>query len=183
VFSGTFDTETWDDTKLTGWLTNFGTYVWRDTSDSDQDFVGLSYGAEIMSADVVIGEGEAIESSSGSSDMGLMSVTDTNIASAAGKHLIVIGGSAINSIAASLLDGAWSEGAFTDKTGAGPGDFIIQSFPSKHTTGKTALLVAGYNGPDTEKAVSFLMNNDVDTTTGYKYSGSSTTEATLEITS
>jgi len=177
VFSGTsgntdFDTETWDDTDFTGWLTNYGTYVWKDSGDSNQDFVGLSYGDGMMSADVTIGEGEVATSA----EAGVMTVMDTAVSTVAGKNLVVVGGSAINSVAAELLGGAYSEAAFTSNTGVAAGEFLIQSFAR---SGKTALLVAGYNAADTEKAVTYLLNNDVDTTVGVKMKGTSATEATV----
>jgi len=65
---------------------------------------------------------------------------------------------------------------FTSATGVGAGEFLIQSFDR---AGKTALLVAGYNAADTEKAVTYLLNNDVDTTVGNKMKGTSATEATV----
>jgi len=179
VFSGKaadtdFDTETWDDTDFTGWLTNYGTYIWKDTGDTNQNFVGLSYGDDMMYAEVSISEGEAATAD----DVGVVTVTDANVASAAGKNLVVVGGSAINSVAAELLGAAYSEAAFTTATGVAAGEFMIQSFSR---AGKTALLVAGYNAADTEKATTYLLNNAVTTTTGTKYKGTSATEASLVV--
>jgi len=169
-----FSSEVWDDTDLTGWLTNYGTYVWRDTGDTSQNFVGLSYGDGMMSAEVSIGEGEAATAS----EAGVMTVMDSAVSTVAGKHLVVVGGSAINSVAAELLGAGYREAAFTTATGVAAGEFLIQSFAR---SGKTALLVAGYNAADTEKAVTYLLNNAVDTTTGKKYKGTSATEATLVV--
>jgi len=61
-------------------------------------------------------------------------------------------------------------------TGVAAGEFLIQSFDR---SGKTALLVAGYNAADTEKAATYLLNEDVDTSVGMKYKGMSATEATV----
>ncbi len=169
-----YNSETWDDTDFTGWLTNYGTYVWRDTGDTYQKFVGLSYGNDMMSVDVSVSEGEAATTP----EVGVVTITDSNIASAAGKNLVVVGGSAINSVAAELLGAAYSESAFTSATGVAAGQFLIQSFSR---SGKTALLVAGYNAADTEKATTYLLNNVVDTTTGKKYKGTSATEASLVV--
>ncbi len=176
VFTGTSDTETWDNTDFTGWLTNYGTYVWRDTGDSNQNFVGLSYGNEIMSADVTFAEGEV--SPTGSA--GILSVMDTDVASVAGMNLVVVGGSAINSVAAELLGGAYGGDMFTSMTGVSAGGFLIESFAR---SGKTALLVAGYNAADTTKATTYLTNNmdKVDTTVGNKYTGNTATSATLTV--
>jgi hypothetical protein len=169
-----YSTETWDDTDLTGWLTNYGTYVWRDTGATNQNFVGLSYGGDMMYAEVSISEGEAATSS----EVGVVTVTDANVGTVAGKNLVVVGGSAINSVAAELLGAAYREAAFTSATGVGAGEFLIQSFSR---AGKTALLVAGYNAADTEKAVTYLLNNAVTTTTGTKYKGTSATQASLVV--
>ena len=113
-------------------------------------------------------------------EAGALIVKDSEIAQMSGKNLIVVGGSAINSVAADLLGGAFSEAAFTAQTSVDAGKFLIQSF---NRNGKTALLVAGYNAADTEKASIYLLNNAnaVDTTVGKKYIGTSSTEATLVI--
>jgi len=177
VFTGTYDTETWDDTDMTGWLTNYGTYVWRDTSDSNQNFVGLSYGDAMMSADVVIAEGEV--STSTSTEPGVMTVNDDEVTSSYAKNLIVVGGSAINSVAADLLGGAYRSEEFTAMTGVGAGEALIESFASPYSDGKVALLVAGYNAADTTMATTYLLNEDVDTTVGTKLKVMSTTEATV----
>ena len=174
VFTGTPDTETWDDTDFAGYLTNYGTYVWRDTSDTNQAFVGLTYGEDIMSAVVYIAEGEAIEGDV-TPDVGVKTYTDAQASSFAGMNLIVVGGSAINSVAAELLGGAYSEGDFTTQTDIAAGEFLIKSF--ERTTGEAALLVAGYNAADTEKAVKVLLNNVINTATGKEYKGISSTEA------
>ena len=179
VFSGTsgdedFDTETFDDTDFTGWLTNYGTYVWKDTSDSNNYLVGLSYGDDMMDAIVYVAEGEAVEATT-VTDVGVKTYTDAQAGSFAGMNLIVVGGSAINSVAADLLGGAYSEGDFTSQTDVAAGEFLIKSF--KRTTGEMALLVAGYNAADTEKAVKVLLNDVINTAEGMEYKGVSSTEA------
>jgi len=170
-----YGTETWDDTEYAGYLTNYGTYVWRH-DDTNQDFVGINYGDDMMYAEVSISEGEAANGA----DVGVVTVTDANVGDAAGKNLVVVGGSAINSVAAELLGAAYSEAAFTSATGVAAGQFLIQSFSR---SGKTALLVAGYNAADTEKAVTYLLNSDnaVVTTTGTKYKGTSAVSAELVV--
>ncbi|MCK4649925.1 hypothetical protein KAT36_01705 [Candidatus Pacearchaeota archaeon] len=141
----------------------------------DQDFVTLVYHGDEVAADVYITSAEAVITTT---DAGVMTVMDDAVSTVAGKNLIVVGGSAINSVAADLLGGAFSEGAFTSATGVGAGEFLIQSFDR---AGKTALLVAGYNAADTEKAATYLLNYDVDTTIGNKYKGTSASEASLVV--
>jgi hypothetical protein len=150
------------------------TEILQDKSDSDQRSVILNYHGDEVAAGVYITSPDAI--GTGSGDAGVMTVKDSEVATVAGKNLIVVGGSAINSVAAELLGGAYSEAMFTSATGVGAGEFLIQSFDR---SGKTALLVAGYNAADTEKAVTYLLNNDVDTTVGTKMKGTSATEATV----
>jgi len=169
-----YGTETWDDTDFTGFVTNYGTYVWRDTGATNQNFVGIGYGSDMMYAEVTMSEGEAAVPS----DVGVVTVMDSAVGTVAGKNLVVVGGSAINSVAAELLGAAYSEAAFTAATDVAAGEFLIQSFSR---AGKTALLVAGYNAADTEKAVTYLLNNDITTTTGTKYKGTSATEASLVV--
>ncbi len=111
-------------------------------------------------------------------EAGAIILKDTETSQMVGKNLVVVGGSAINAIAAELLGGAYRESAFTAATGVDAGEFLIQSF---NRAGKTALLVAGYHAADTEKAQTYLLNQDVDTTVGKKYLGTSTTEATLVV--
>ncbi|MCD4770863.1 hypothetical protein K8R30_00425 [archaeon] len=141
--------------------------------NADEDEVTLSIPDEQVFAEVsVVAGGQA----STSGDAGVMTVKDADVATVAGKNLVVIGGSAINSVAAELLGGAYREALFTSATGVAAGEFLIESFSR---AGQTALLVAGYNAADTEKAVTYLLNNDVDTTVGTKMKGTSATEATV----
>jgi hypothetical protein len=152
------------------------TEILFDQPDSGQKSIKLIYHGDEVAADVYIASPDAVTTSGGSA--GVMTVTDTNVGSVANKNLIVVGGSAINSVAAELLGGAYSDGAFTSATGVAAGQFLIQSFSR---SGKTALLVAGYNAADTEKATTYLLNNVVDTTVGKKYKGTSATEASLVV--
>jgi hypothetical protein len=144
-----------------------------DKGDSNQKTLDLTYHGSEVEAGVYLTSSDAV---SMSGDAGVMTVKDSEVATVAGKNLVVVGGSAINTVAAELLGGAYSEAAFTSATGVGAGEFLIQSF---NRAGKTALLVAGYNAADTEKAVTYLLNNDVDTTVGMKMKGTSATEATV----
>ena len=137
----------------------------------DQDFVTLIYHGDEVAADVIITSSDAVTTTG---DAGVMTVTDDEVSTVAGKNLIVVGGSAINAVAAELLGGTFSEAAFTSATGVAAGEFLIQSFPR---SGKTALLVAGYNAADTEKAVTYLLNEDY--TVGTKIKGTSATDATV----
>ena len=144
----------------------------------DQQTATLFYHGDEVANDVYITSSEAVVVGGSSGDSGVMSYTDAESSSFSGMNLVVVGGSAINSVAAELLGGSFSGDAFSAATGVSAGQFLIQSFDRN---GNTALLVAGYNAADTEKATTYLLNNDVDTAVGNKYMGTSSTEATLTV--
>lgn len=79
------------------------------------------------------------------------------------KNIIAIGGTAVNKAARKILgldeatpvygtDAAWVDATGVDATGKG----IIWMKPDVYTTGKYAMLVAGYLGDDTKKTADFL---------------------------
>jgi hypothetical protein len=140
----------------------------------DQKTLTLVYHGEEAAAAVYITSSDAVIG--GGSESGVMTVLDNAVNTVAGKNLVVVGGSAINSVAAELLGGAYSEAQFTSMTGVGTGSFLIQSFDR---AGKTALLVAGYNAADTTKAATYLINEGASTVVGKKLVGTSATEATV----
>jgi hypothetical protein len=109
-------------------------------------------------------------------EAGALLIKDTALADAAGMNLVVVGGSAINAAAAELLGGAFDEADFMAETGVAAGEFLLQSFSR---SGKTALLVAGYDAADTENAAAYLLNVGADTAVGTKLKGVSATEATV----
>ncbi|MCK5320943.1 hypothetical protein KAJ38_00005, partial [Candidatus Pacearchaeota archaeon] len=166
-------TDVWRDFTYTA----LATEILYNKPSSGQKSVKIIYHGDEVTADVYITSPEVTLISTDTS-VGVMTVKDSEVASVSGKNLIVVGGSAINSVAAELLGGAYSEAAFTSATGVAAGEFMIKSFSR---TGNTALLVAGYNAADTEKAVTYLLNNVVDTTVGKNYKGTSATEASLVV--
>ncbi len=159
----------------------FGSIVTIDSSDSDQKTATISYPDEQIYAQIYVGEESSSISAGGASGgtataLGSITVYDSEVSSMSGKNLIVVGGSCINSVAAELLGEAACSEAFTTLTTVGAGEALIQSFDRN---GKVALLVAGYNAADTTKAVTYLINNAVDTTAGgAALKVTSTTEAT-----
>jgi hypothetical protein len=104
---------------------------------------------------------------------GSMVFKDSEKSSWSNKNVVVVGGSCINSAAADLLGGDLCEGAFTDATGVGAGQYVVESFADGFSSGKIALLVAGYHAADTVAAASRLIEPgvSVDTTAGTKYIG------------
>jgi hypothetical protein len=100
-------------------------------------------------------------------------ILDTEIANAAGKNIVVVGGSCVNTVAAELLRSPGSERfcgtEWTATTGIGADTFLIQTFT--RTGGKVATLVAGWSAIDTQNAATALTTQDVDTTAGKMYTG------------
>jgi hypothetical protein len=182
---------TWDaislasDSKKTKEADLWGTIITLDNSDSDQSSAMISYPDEQIYAQVyVAGEGASITAGtvSGSSSvksLGSVTVSDKEVGSVSAKNLIVVGGSCVNSVAASLLDSATPLcGAdWEAATGVGSNSFLIETFDRGN--GKVATLVAGYNAGDTTNAAKALTTQTVDTSVGKKYTGSTASSVSL----
>ena len=176
-----FEDQSNDKVYLTYVESDLGTYVEYDT-DANPDTVKIVYHGAQVYAPVTVSElGATISSgATGISQLGGIVVSDTEVSSVLTKNLIVVGGSCINSAAAKLLGGqAYCGAAFTTKTGVGSGQYIIQSFDGAYTTGKIALLVAGFEKADTVNAQTYLITKTVDTSK--TYIGTSATEATEKV--
>jgi hypothetical protein len=162
----------------------YGTLVVTDASDSDQKSVEISLPKSQVYAQLYLGEiASSVAGSSSSTagaQLGDVLVKDSEVSSVSSKNLVVVGGSCINSVAANLL-GAACGADFTEKTGVGSGQFLIQSIASPYSTGKVALVVAGFEAADTVNAATYLRTQTVDTTAGKKYKGSSATSAELMV--
>lgn len=113
--------------------------------------------------------------------LGNVVIMDSEVSSMSDKNLVVVGGSCINSVAANLLGGALCGPAFMSATGVGSGQFLIESMESPYDSSKVALLVAGYEVADTQAASAYLRTQDVDTSVGKKYVGTSSTSAELVV--
>jgi hypothetical protein len=168
--------------KLAQKMDLWGTMITKDSTDSDQAKATISYPKEQVYALAYVGAADSSISggvTGGGSKLGDILVKDSEVSSVSNKNLVVVGGSCINSAAATLLGGAYCGSAFTSKTGVGSGQFLIQSFGDAYSTGKIALLVAGYEATDTVNAATYLRTQAVDTAAGKKYQGTSATTATL----
>lgn len=167
----------------------WGTIFELDKSDSDQTKARINYPDNQIEALVYVAETDATITTSGGGatggsvkELGSVAITDAEVGSASGKNLIVVGGSCVNSVAASLLNVATSTcGAdWTAATGIASGEYLIETF--SRTGDKIATLVAGYNAGDTTNAAKALTTQTVDTSAGKKYKGTSATaiEAVME---
>jgi len=161
----------------------FGTHTTVDASDSDQKTLEVSYPKSQTYAQLFVGASGSVvtpgSTPGGAAQLGDVLVRDSEAGSVSSKNLVVVGGSCINSVAASLVGGASCGSAWTSTTGVGSGQFLIQSFT--RSSGKVALLVAGYDAADTVNAATYLRTQTVDTTVGKKYIGTSSTSATLQV--
>mgnify|MGYP003573967182 CR=1 FL=1 len=142
----------------------------------DQYTVSLMYHGDEVAADVYVTSSEATVSS-GATALGNILVKDSEVSSVMSKNLIIVGGSCINSAAATALGGSYCGQSFMDMTGVGAGEFLIKGVMDKFSSGKLALVVAGYDAQDTANAVTYLTKKDIMTDKEYK--GSSATEATM----
>lgn len=174
------------DTYKSAAIDTFGTFVTLESRTNENGVVNILNPTSQMYADVLFSAvGATVSSTDGTStpatSLGEVLVTDSEVSSVSTKNLIIVGGSCINSAAAKVLGltGGACGAAFTDKTGIGSGEFLIESVGDAYTTGKIALVVAGYDAADTVNAAKYLTTKTVDTTAGKKYKGTSATTATL----
>lgn len=154
-------------------------------TNPDEDWAEVYYptGESETYAQVYLAEAGVTVSGEGGGDLGTIVFKDTESASYADKNVIVVGGSCVNSAAASLL-GVASGTCGADweaSTGVGSGQFLIQSFSGSTVTSKVALLVAGWEAQDTVNAATYLINEKPDTASGNKYVGSTATSAELVV--
>jgi hypothetical protein len=143
----------------------------------DEYSLTIEYSGVETTADVKVITGGAVLSTGDA--LGDVLVKDTEVESVKAKNLVIVGGSCINSAAATVLGGAYCGAAFTEATGVGAGQFLIKGVQDAYTTGKLALVVAGYEAADTVNAATYLTKKDVDTSMEYK--GTSATNAELVV--
>ena len=158
----------------------WGSLITLDKSDSDQTTAAISYPDDQVEAMVYVAEADASVVGGTSGALGDIVYDASEVSSVSNKNLIVLGGSCINTVAASLL-GSSSPlcGAdFTAETQVGSGSFLISSYASPYNANKIALLVAGYDAADTINAANALKSNTVDTTANKKYTGTTATSLT-----
>jgi hypothetical protein len=154
------------------------TEILWDKPSGDPNTVELTYhGGESYGQVYITAPNAQVSSGGGASQLGDILVTDAEVSSVSTKNLIIVGGSCINSAAAHVLGGSYCGAAFTEATGVGSGEFLIKGVSGAYTSGKIALVVAGYNAVDTVNAATYLRTQTVDTSKEYK--GTSSTMATL----
>lgn len=135
----------------------YGTIIRTPDTNADSDTVILSIPGEPVYAQVSVLTGASTETST----TGSMVFTDADKSSWSNKNVILVGGSCINTATAEALgvSAGTCDVAFTGTTNVGTGQYIIKVVGDAFTTGKTALVVAGYEKENTEAAVSYLKSN------------------------
>jgi hypothetical protein len=139
---------------------------------------GEAYGEIYVAETGVIVTPGTSGTSGSSATLGSLFVTDAEVSSVSSKNLIIVGGSCINSAAANVLGVSANTcgAAFTAATGVGSGQFLIKGVSGAYSTGKIALVVAGYEAADTANAATYLITQTVDTSKEYKGTSSSSAE-------
>ncbi|MGD9275798.1 MAG: hypothetical protein PVJ67_01350 [Candidatus Pacearchaeota archaeon] len=180
TFDEILSTKVWRSFKYTAlasellWDKSGDQYEFQITYHGDEAF-GEVY---VTAPSTTVTAGSSGSTSSGT-QLGEVLVKDTEVSSVSSKNLVIVGGSCINSAAATAL--GVSQGtcgsAFTTATGVGSGQFLIKGVSGAYSTGKIALVVAGYEAADTVNAAKYLTTQTVDT--GKEYKGTSSTSATL----
>src|SRR3989344_1509726 len=145
----------------------YETYVRDDVAtklvhftNPDQDYVEIYYptAASQSYAKVFLTDITATSVPEG----GAVLVKDTEVSSVATKNLIIVGGSCINSAAATLVGGAFCGEAWTTATNAGSGQFVVKAYPDSTLTSALAMLVAGYEAADTQLASTYVRTQTFD---------------------
>ncbi|PIN91980.1 hypothetical protein COU55_03215 [Candidatus Pacearchaeota archaeon CG10_big_fil_rev_8_21_14_0_10_31_59] len=179
--AGAWSTSRYSDSKKTDRVDLWGSWSTTNSGDSDQKVATISYPDEQIYANVYVGDVSSSitgGTTGGSTQLGEVIVKDSEVSSVSTKNLIVIGGSCINSAAATLLGGAYCSADFTTNTNVGSGQFLLKGYAdSTLAPTKLVLLVAGYEAADTVNAATYLRTQTVDT--DKEYLGTSSTTATL----
>ncbi|MEK6915681.1 MAG: hypothetical protein AABW89_04035 [Nanoarchaeota archaeon] len=156
----------------------WGTKIETDESNTNAYSVTVIYPDEQVTANIYVDS----LATTGSTTLGDVKVMDDELASSgmSGKNLIVVGGSCVNTAASTLLGGSAGCGAsWTAATGAGSGEWIIQSFANPWASSKIATLVAGWEQGDTANAATYLKTQNPKTDVGHKLTGTTATAATV----
>jgi len=167
------DTDVWRSFMYSALATEF---LWNKPT-SGQDSIKIIYHGSEVEANVYVTSPETTVGGG----TGTKVFMDSEASSYAGKNLVVVGGSCVNSVAATLLGGSLCAADFTGVTAVEKGEFMIKTFDHG---GKLATVVAGYDKEDTTKAATYLANK-VDPipeiAAGVAYEGTSATESATRL--
>jgi hypothetical protein len=141
------------------YVTQYGTYA--EFNGNTDKVLNIMYPEDAMSVGFYIGEvsSEITPGATGSAGGQIAIVKDSEASTVATKHLVVVGGSCVNTVAAKILgsDAPLCGADFSTATNVGAGGYIIKTVASPENDAKVAMLVAGYNAADTTNAVKRAM--------------------------
>jgi len=187
VFSGTNSgfTTLESDSNIKEAVDKYGSFVMKE--ETENNIVTINYPKTQMSLDVLLTEaGATVTPGYGGGGsvgvLGSVAYFDNEVSNVQDRNLIIIGGTCINKAAAAALE--VSEGTcttdFTAATGVGPDQFLISVVDSPYATGRIAMVVAGYEGPDTTKAVEYVKTENPSTDVGTELKLVTATYAVVE---
>ncbi|GEM_PF-658573 len=171
--------QTWgSNSNKASFVNSYGLLVERDSTTSAQPFVVAYYPDTQRQFTVVVAEKDAdlsqaaataatsAVSASSAVSTSTLAKLDTELSKAdlEGKNLLVIGGPAVNKLAADLLDKTFP--SYGEASGVPKDQTLIQLFENPtldlfdNAKGKTALLVAGWEAANTRVGTSLLQQYD-----------------------
>jgi len=162
----TYETED-SSKKYEGYMvSDLATKVLWDKPSSGLKTLDITYAGAESTADVYISEAASTVSGTNSVKV----IKDSEVDSAKDKNLIVIGGSCINTVAATMLGASAPVCGeeFTALTGVAATKYLIQVAASPVNAEKIAMLVAGYDAAETTLAVAKVKEGTVSTAVGTK---------------
>jgi len=137
-----------------------------EDESGDQEAVTIIYNGGEVYGKVYLTAPEASVISAGD-EAKVVVVKDSEASSVADKNLIVVGGSCINTVAATILgsESPICGEAFSEATNVAAGQYLIKTVTSPLAADKVAMLVAGYDAEDTVNAVA-KVKEGADSTVG-----------------
>jgi len=157
------------DSTITDYVDLYGTFIRRTTSG--QDTLAIYYPDDQVTANVfVLASDASVAQTSGGSGSTVKTASpvktalgklDTEITSAdrSTRHLILVGGPAVNTLVAELA----TAGKTRDVTwyrSQGAGTALVDLVENAFSSGRSALVVAGHSAADTRAATSRVQNYD-----------------------
>lgn len=146
-------------------LSDLATKITHDKTDTNQYSATVEYHGGQVYANVYVAA-PSVTTEGGAAKVKV--VKDSEVSSVSSKNLIVVGGSCINTVAATLLGSTTPlcGAEFAAKTKAGAGQYLIETFASPYNTAKIAMLVAGYDAAETTAAAKVVKDGSADSTVG-----------------
>jgi len=161
-------------------VSDLATQVRRIGDSSSQREAEITYyGGEVYGKFYISAPSTTIGSGSG---VTILPVLDTQLSSVNTKNLIVVGGSCVNTVAATLLGSstALCGSAWSTAVGASAGEYVIRTYSNAAVTSKLATLVAGWAKEDTANAAQALTTStSIEIASGKNYKGTTASNAAL----